>query len=100
MASRSSRLFTVSKVLALLDDQEQFEAELGEFVDMDGESEDEDEPEADGSRPDGSPVLLEAKVFTPDSGALIALTLNSRSSAERDSILLLDQELNATGQIP
>ena len=66
MAGRSSRLFTASEVLALLDDQEQFEAELGEFVDLDGESEDEDEPEADGNRPDSSPVLLEAEVVTPD----------------------------------
>ena len=62
MAGRSLRLFTASKVLALLDDQEQFEAELKEFVDLDGESENEDEPEADGGRPDGSSVLLEAEV--------------------------------------
>ena len=99
MAGRTSRLFTASKVLTLLEDQEEFEAELRELVDLDEESEDEDEPEADGSRPDGSQVLLDAEVLTPDSRALIALTLNSPSPAERDSILLLDPELNATGQM-
>ena len=106
MAGRSSRSFTASEVLAFLEDQEEFEAELGELVDLDGESEDEDEPEADGSRPDGSQVLLDtevlttdAELLTPDSGALIVLTLNSPSPAERDSILLLDPELNATGRI-
>ena len=68
-------------------------------MDLDGKSEDEDEPEVNGSWPDGSQVLLDAEVLTPDSGALIALMLNSPSPAERDSILLLDPELNATGQM-
>ena len=99
MTGRSLRLFTVSEMLALLDDQEQFEAELGEFMDLDGESEHEDKPEADGTRPDGSPVLLEAEVVTPDSGTLIALMLDSPSPAERDSMLLLDPELNTIGQM-
>ena len=99
MAGQSSRSFTASEVLAFLEDQEEFEVELGELVEPDGESEDKDQPEADDSRPDGSQVLLDAKVLTPDSGALIPLTLNSPSPAERDSILLLDPELNATGQI-
>ena len=99
MAGRISRLFTASEVLTLLEDQEEFEAELGELVDLDGESEDEDEPEVDGSRPDGSQVLLDAEVLASDSEALIALTLNSPLPAKRDSILLLDPELKATGQI-
>ena len=99
MAERSLRLFTVSEVHGLLDDQEQFKAKLREFVHLDEESKNEDEPEVDGSWPDGSQVLLEAEVLTPDSRALIAMTLNSPLPAERDSILLLDPELNATGQI-
>ena len=85
MAGQSSRSFTASEVLTFLEDQEEFEVELGELVEPDGKSEDKDQPEADGSRLDGSQVLLDAKVLTPDSGAFITLTLNSPSPAERET---------------
>ena len=100
MAGSSSRMFSASEVLAFLDNQEDFEAELGDLastVDLDGESEDDDEPQGDGTQSDGSQMLLDAQVLGPDSGALIALTLNTPSPAERDSMLLLDPELEASG---
>ena len=51
VAGRSWRTFSgsASKVLAFLNDQEEFETELGELtpmVNLDGEGEDEEEPEA------------------------------------------------------
>jgi len=96
-SSSSSRMYSASEVLAILDDQEDFEAELGELVsavDLDGESDDGDEAQGDGSQEDGSQILLDTEVLAPDSASLIALTLNSPSPAERDSMLLLDPELN------
>lgn len=93
-------MFRASEVLAFLDDQEDFEAEFSELastVDLDGESEDDDEPQGDGTQPDGSQVLLDTEALGPDSGALIALVLNTPSPAERDSMLLLDPELNPSG---
>jgi hypothetical protein len=79
MAGQHSRTFMASKVLVFLQVQEEFEADV--------------------SGPDGSKVLLDAEALAPDSGALIALTLNSSSPAERDSILLLDPDLNPPGQM-
>lgn len=99
-SSSSSRMYSASEVLAILDDQEDFEAELGELVsavDLDGESDDGDEAQGDGSQEDGSQILLDTEVLAPDSASLIALTLNSPSPAERDSMLLLDPELNEPG---
>ena len=49
-------------------------------------------------RPDGSQVLVDAEVLAPDSGALISLALSSPSPVERDSMLLLDPDLNASGK--
>ena len=67
-------------------------------VDLDGESADNDEPQGDGTEPDGSQLLLDAEVIRPDSGALISLPLNTPSPAERDSMLLLDSELYLSGK--
>lgn len=83
--------------MALLQHQDDFEAELSELaskMDLDGESEDDDECQGDGTQPNGSQVLLDAHVLGPDSRTLISLALNVPSPAERDSVLLLDSELN------
>ena len=93
-----SRMYTADEVLALLEDQEEFETQLGELtsfaIDLDGESEDDDEIQGDGTRSDGSQLLLNAEFLTPDGAALIAHSLNSPLPSERDSILLADSELN------
>lgn len=99
--SSSSRMYSASEVLAILDDQEDFEAELGELVpavDLDGESDDGDEVQGDGSQEDGSQILLDVEVLAPDSVSLIALALDLPSPAERDSMLLLDSELHEPGK--
>ena len=90
-------MYTAQEILTFLDDQEDFEAELGELastVDLYGESNDSDEVQGDGAFEDGSQCLLDAEVLAPDSGALIALALNSPSPAERDTVLLFDSDLN------
>lgn len=64
-------MYSASKVFALLEGLDKFEVELGEqssLVDLDGESEDEDKPERDGSLSDDSQILLDAKCLVPDSG--------------------------------
>ena len=53
-SASSSHIYSASKVLAILDDQEDFEAELGELVsavDLDGDGE---EVQGDGTLADGS----------------------------------------------
>ena len=104
MASSASslRMYSASEVLAILDDQEDFEEELGELVsavDLDGESDDGEEVQGDGTLADGSQLLLDAEVLAPDSAALISLALNSPSPAERDSMLLLDPDLDEAGKV-
>ena len=77
---------------------EDFETELGEemsMLNLDGESEDNDEPLGDGTQLDGCQLLLKSEVLALNSGAL-SLSLFTPSPAERDSILLLDPELIQT----
>ena len=88
-ADLSLRISTASEVLAFLVDREEFKDELCKLASMagrDGESKDEDDPVGDSSRPDGSQILLDAEVLTPDSGVLTSLALNSPSPAERDMV--------------
>ena len=42
-------------------------------MDLDGESEDDNEPQGDGTQPDGSQVLLDAQVLGPDSEAFVSI---------------------------
>ena len=91
----------LSRYLPYSTTDEDFEAELGELVsavDLDGESDDGDEAQGESSQEDDSQVLLDAEILVPNCASLIALTLNSASPAERDSMLLLEPELNEPGK--
>ena len=101
MAGSSSHMYSASEVLARLDDQEDFEAELGEqalVVDLHGESSDSNDAQGDSAQEDGSQTFLDAKVLAPDMASILALALTLPLPAERNSTLLLDPELNETGK--
>ena len=93
-------MYSATEVLALLEAQEDFEAELGELasaIDLEGESNYGDEVQGDGMESDGTHLLLDSEVLAPENSIFIALALNSPSPAERDSMLLLDPELEEAG---
>ena len=73
-----------------------FEDEFGDqafSVDLDGESEDEGEPEGDFISPDGTQQLIPAEYLAPESAVVFMQSLDL-PPAERASVLLLDPEVN------
>ena len=100
MASSNSRMYSASEVPSLLEGQEDLEEELGAqtcTVNLDTESDDDDQAQGDGTQFDSSQVLVDAQVLGPESGSMMSLVLNSPLPAERDSMLLLDPDLIAPG---
>ena len=95
MAASTSRTYTTDDVIAILDQQELYEDELGSSVDLDAESEDEDLPEGDFLTADGTQSLIQPEILINESSLMISGTLCSPEAAERDSVLLLDPDLCA-----
>ena len=69
MAS-SSRSFSAEAVLALLDQQEEFDDAIG--GDVDGESEDDDHPEGDFTDHDGTESLVQPEMLANSGLSLVA----------------------------
>ena len=90
MAGRSRALST-EEVLALLDQQEELEDTL--LAELDAESDDEDLPEADFMSSDGTQTLVQPELLSSSGISLAAQVLDSPEPAQRDSLLLLDQDL-------
>ena len=94
-SSRRSRRFSTGETLALVEDDELFEAEIDpadRVVDLDGESEDEFAPEGDFVDRSGIQALVPDSLLAPDSGAILALAMDHSTPAERDSLLLVDPD--------
>ena len=87
----------MGETLALLDDEELYEAEIDptdRVVDLDGESEDEFVAEGDFIDSSGSQALIPDDLLAPDSAAILALAVSDTTPATRDSLLLLDPDCN------
>ena len=92
----SSRQYSAQEVLSLLQHQELFEDEFGDqafSVDLDGESEDGEEPEGDFTSLDGAQQLIAVEYLAPESAVVFSQS-QDLPPAERDSMLLLDPEIN------
>ena len=95
MASRSSRSYSTSKVLLLLEDEECLDeaVSLIDSADLEGVSEDEDSPQGDGFLEDGSTLLVPSEYLAPG-GLEILQTIEPTTPAERQSLLLQDPEFS------
>ena len=96
-SSRRSRRFSTGETLALLADEELYEAEIDpadRAVNLDGESEDEFVAEGDFVDSSGSQALIPDDLLAPDSTAILALAVSDTTPAARDSLLLLDPDCN------
>ena len=96
-SSRRSRRFSTGETLALLSDEELFEAEIDpadRAVDLDGESEDEFVAEGDFVDSSGSQALIPDNLLAPDSATILALAVSDTTPAARDSLLLFDPDCN------
>lgn len=89
MATGSSRMFSASEVLHLLELQEEYEETIGNQVDLDGESDDGEPAEGD-FIVNGVDCLVGPELISKDS---VAILMNDKTPCERDSVLLLDDEL-------
>ena len=77
-SSRRSRRFSTGETLALLSDEELFEAEIDpadRAVDLDGESEDEFVAEGDFVDSSGHQALIPDDLLAPDSAMILALAV-------------------------
>lgn len=70
MASRSTRVFSASETLVLLDDDELFDEEIG-IVDLDGESEDGEQATGNFEGSDGTQSLVPDVYLSSNSTTLI-----------------------------
>ena len=82
----------MGETLALLDDEELYEAEI-DPTNRDDESEDEFVAEGDFIDSSGSQALIPDDLLAPDSAAILALAVSNTTPATRDS-LLLDPDCN------
>ena len=87
----SSWGFTAEEVIALLDQQEEFEHALGK--DLDAETEDDDHPEGNCTDLDGTQSLVQPETLASHRFFLVAEVLNYPELSQRDSLLLNDQDL-------
>ena len=90
MAARSRALST-EEVLALLDQQEELEDTL--LAELDAESDDGDLPEGDFMSSDGTQTLVQPELLSSSGISIASQVLDSPEPAQRDSLLLLDQDL-------
>jgi len=96
-SSRRSQRFSTGETLALLSDEELFEAEIDpadRAVDLDGESEDEFVAEGDFVDSSGSQVLIPDDLLAPESTTILALAVSDTTPAARGSLLLFDPDCN------
>ena len=91
MATSLWRL-TADYVLALLSQQEELEDAL--TVDLDAESEDDDSPEGDFTDHDGTQTLVQPELLASSGFSLVAQAFDYQEPSQRDSLLLLDQDLS------
>ena len=85
-SSRQSRRFSTGETLALLADEELYEAEIDSAdraVDLDGECEDEFVAGGDFVDSSGSQALIPDDLLGPDSTAILALTVSDTTPAAR-----------------
>ena len=96
----SSRSFFAEAVLALLDQQEEFDDAIG--GDIDGKSEDDDHPEGDFTDHDGTESLVQPEMLASSGLSLVAEAFDHPEPSLRDSLLFLDSELcdDATRSTP
>ena len=90
--SRRSRRFSTGEALALLADEELYEAEIDpadRAVDLDGESEDEFVSEGDFVDSSGSQALIPDDLPAPDSTAILELAVTLHQQPETLSSLIL-----------
>jgi len=96
-SSKRARKFSTGETIALLSDEELFEAEIDpadRAVDLDGESEDEFVAEGDFVDSSGKQVLIPDDLLAPESTTILALAVSDITSAARDSLLLFDPDCN------
>lgn len=87
----SSRALSTEDVLALLDQQEELEDTL--LAELDAESDDGDLPEGDFTDSDGTQTLVQPELLSSNGFLLVSQALDSPEPAQRDSLLLSDQDL-------
>ena len=88
MSDASSGILSAEDVLHQLELQEGFQDQY--FDNLDNESSDEDAPEGDFSTSDGDQMLIDCDMLT---GKGFKMLFQFSTPAERDSLLLLDEQL-------